>query len=142
MNTQFKNFETWNALPQSEKDFINTVNGSFFNEQSDLRDGERSREAAYFVHAYGTHPSAAVLKIKLTPRSLEIFKDACDDAGNWSGSPCLGHNFTFTKEDRGNLTQLKRAKLLTTDKAEGEEWIHFTQLGREFAAFHGIEISA
>jgi hypothetical protein len=141
MNKQ-SDFQAWDALSADEKKFRNTVNGTFYNEQSDLRQEERNHEAAYFVHAYATHPSAAILKIKLTPRSLEIFKDAAKDSGNWSGTPCLGHNFTFTKEDRGNLTQLKRAKLLTTYKGDGEEWIQFTQLGHEFAAFHGIEISA
>lgn len=141
MNTTIT-FEQWNALPQSEKDFINAINSTFFNETYEQHRVIRDHEVAYFVHAYATHPSAAVRKIKLTERSLAIFKDAAEDAGNWSGTPALGHNFTFNKEDRGNLTQLKRAKLLTTFKSDGEEWIQFTQLGHEFAAFHGIEISA
>ena len=112
----------------------------FYNESDAIRSMERDHETAYFVHTYATHPSAAVLKVKLTTRSFEIFKDAAEDAGNWSGSPCLGGNFRFTKEDRGNLTQLKRAKLLTTDKSDGEALDTLHALGHEFAAFHGIEI--
>jgi hypothetical protein len=135
-------FQEWQSLSDSERQFINAVRNANFAES----DGERCAiidyQGDYFLYAYGTYPSAAVLKIKLTPRSLEIFKQAAEDAGNWSGTPCLGGNFDFTKEDRGNLTQLKRAKLLTTFRDNGEEWIQFTQLGREFAAFNGILITA
>ncbi|MFZ0708713.1 MAG: hypothetical protein WAM53_01605, partial [Terrimicrobiaceae bacterium] len=134
--------QQWQTLSQSERDFINAVSNSFYNESDETYSAQRDYERGYFVFAYATHPSEAVLKIKLTARSLEIFKDAAEDAGNWSGTPCLGGNFNFTKEDRGNLTQLKRAKLLSTFRDNGEEWIQFTQLAHEFAALHGIRITA
>lgn len=71
--------------------------------------------------------------MKLTPKSLQLFLDYAADADNWSGTPLVGGNVGGSKEDRGNLTQLKRAKLLTT-------WISFTDAGRAFAKENGIEI--
>jgi hypothetical protein len=79
--------------------------------------------------------------MNLTPRSLEIFLAYAKDACNWSGTPCLGANVPFSKEDRGNLTQLKRAGLVTTEKSDGLEWMTFTLEGRKLAAKHGVEIS-
>jgi hypothetical protein len=72
----------------------------------------------------------------ITPRSLELFLAYANDAGNWSGQPL----FDGSKEDRGNLTQLKQAGLLTTFTDEGCLWIDFTEAGVALAAQHGIEI--
>jgi hypothetical protein len=76
----------------------------------------------------------------LTPRSIELFLAYARDAGNWSGNPCVGGNVGGSKEDRGNLTNLKRAGLIQTFKSDGQTWIEFTDEGRAFARERGIEI--
>lgn len=70
----------------------------------------------------------------LTPASVELFTTLVNDAGNWSGTPPLDGNIGgLTKEERGNLTQLKRAGLLVTQTDEGETWVYFTKLGAQYA---------
>jgi hypothetical protein len=77
----------------------------------------------------------------LTEKSIELFRFYADDAANWSGNPWLNGNRTFTKEDRGNLTQLKKAGLLRTARdSEFGEYIVFTKEGIEYAATLGIEM--
>jgi hypothetical protein len=78
--------------------------------------------------------------MKLTDKSLELFLGYARDAGNWSGTPLVGGNVGGTKEERGNLTQLKRAGLLTTFKFDGETWIRFTDEGEQLALLHGVEV--
>jgi hypothetical protein len=78
--------------------------------------------------------------VTLTARSLEIFLAYARDAGNWSGNPWLDGNVTLTKEDRGNLTQLKRASLLTTESDAGDEYIVFTAAAVTLAAEHGVTL--
>lgn len=78
----------------------------------------------------------------LTPKSLELFLWYAKDASNWSGLPYIGGNREFTKADRGNLTQMKRAGLLSTRKDEFGEYITFSESGRELAKQHGIEIES
>ena len=58
--------------------------------------------------------------ITLTPRSLELFFDYARDAGNWGGTPLVGGG----REDNGNLTQLKRAGLITTGTDNGAVFIY------------------
>lgn len=53
--------------------------------------------------------------------------------GNWSGMPLVGGNVGGTKEERGNLTQLKKAGLITTSESDGEKWISFTESGYKYA---------
>ncbi|KMV17597.1 hypothetical protein ACT17_15025 [Mycolicibacterium conceptionense] len=76
----------------------------------------------------------------ITDTSLELFLDYARDAGNWSGTPLIGGNVGGSKEDRGNLTQLKRAGLITTFEWEGDKWVDFTDAGRALAAEHGVEL--
>ena len=76
----------------------------------------------------------------ITETSKVLFLAYAKDAGNWSGQPLVGGNVGGTKEDRGNITQLKKAGLLTTFASDGCAWIEFTQAGREFAQEHGITI--
>ena len=78
--------------------------------------------------------------MNITDTSLNLFLDYAEDAGNWSGTPLVGGNVGGSKEDRGNLTQLKRAGLLTTFAEDGDTWISFTPEGKRLAAEHGIEI--
>jgi hypothetical protein len=78
--------------------------------------------------------------MNLTAKSLEIFLSYAKDADNWNGTPLVGGNVGGDKEGRGNLTQLKKAGLLTTFKDDGLMWVEFTEAGKAFALNHGIEI--
>lgn len=78
--------------------------------------------------------------MNITDRSLQLFLDYASDAGNWSGTPLIGGNVGGSREDRGNLTQLKRAKLIETFRDEGCDWIIFTPAGKALAAQHNIII--
>jgi hypothetical protein len=78
----------------------------------------------------------------LTDRSLALFLEYARDSGNWSGTPLVGGNVSGSKENRGNLTQLKRAGLVVTefDSYDKNTWLMFTQAGRDLAREHGITI--
>ena len=73
-------------------------------------------------------------EITLTPASRVLLRDLWEDAPNWSGTPPTDGNVGMSKEERGNLTQLKRAGLLSTFRWEGMTWVAFTDEGREYAA--------
>lgn len=80
---------------------------------------------------------------KVTTRSRQLFLDLAQDAGNWSGTPLLGGNVPATKETRGNLTQLKRASLVTTQVDEDDRsctWVIFTDAGKAYAKSLGVEV--
>jgi hypothetical protein len=76
--------------------------------------------------------------MNITEQSKALFLEYAGDAGNWNGTPLVGGNVGGTKEDRGNLTQLKRAGLLTTFESDGEMWVQFTPAGKEFAVANGV----
>lgn len=78
--------------------------------------------------------------MQITPQSLNVFLAYARDAGNWSGTPLVGGNVGGTKEERGNLTQLKQAGLITTFVDEGYTWITFTNAGVALAAQHNIKL--
>jgi len=75
----------------------------------------------------------------ITEASLDLFLDYAADAPNWGGTPCVGGNVGGTKEERGNLTQLKKAGLIVTFVSDGSTFVEFTEAGRKLAAQHGIE---
>ena len=80
---------------------------------------------------------------EISENSRAYFAAAAADAGNWSGTPLVGGNFRVLgdKEDRGLITDLKRAGLLTTFMSDGNAWISFTAHGMEQAkTILGIEI--
>ena len=77
--------------------------------------------------------------MNITERSKEVFVAYAEDAGNWSGSPLVGGNVGGSKEERGNLTQLKQAGLITTFVDEGDTWINFTDAGVAYAKELGID---
>ena len=68
--------------------------------------------------------------------SLSLFIELASDAENWNGQPLLN----ITKEQRGNLSDLKKKGLVITFRDEGCDWADFTDAGIAFAAEHGIEI--
>lgn len=61
--------------------------------------------------------------------------------GAWAITRNIGGNVGGGREDRGNLTQLKRAGLITTFADEGCTWITFTPAGVALAAAHGITVA-
>lgn len=76
---------------------------------------------------------------KITPFSLRLFLDLATDAPNWNGAPL----FNGSAADRGNLTQLKRAGLLYTERDDDDQcclWVYFTDAGKEFAKQHGVNL--
>lgn len=76
----------------------------------------------------------------ITATSEALFLAYAKDADNWNGCPLVGGNVGGSKEERGNLTQLKRAGLIKTQTEEGNTWIYFTRAGLEFAANRGVSI--
>lgn len=72
----------------------------------------------------------------LKPGSEELFKALANDANNWSGSPLVD----ISKDQRWNLTDLKKKGLLETWTDEGCTWCNFTAAGIELAKTFGIEI--
>jgi hypothetical protein len=79
-------------------------------------------------------------EMQITEKSLAVFLAYAKDAGNWSGTPLIGGNVGGTKEERGNLTQLKKAALIKTMRSDGCDWICFTDAGKALALEHGILI--
>jgi hypothetical protein len=78
--------------------------------------------------------------IKLTPTSRQLFADLAADAGNWSGAPLLDID-RFT---RGNVTQLKKAALITTQvDSENKRcvWVTFTDAGVAYAQTLGYDLT-
>jgi hypothetical protein len=76
----------------------------------------------------------------ITETSLNLFLEYAKDAANWNGMPLVGGNVGGTKEERGNLTQLKKAGLITTIKEDDFVFIKFTDEGKKLALQHDIEI--
>jgi len=82
-------------------------------------------------------------KSSLAENAKQLFVMYVNDAGNWSGEPLVGGNVSLlgSKEDRGLLTHLKRAGLVTTFVDEGNSWIQFTDAGKAFAAELGLSLT-
>ena len=85
----------------------------------------------------------AARTVEITDASKTVFIEYANDAGNWSGSPLVGGNVGGTKEERGNLTQLKKAGLIETafEKSDRTTWLYFTPAGIAYAATLGIDLS-
>ena len=80
-------------------------------------------------------PAPAVSKSGLTAASEALFRTLVDDAGNWSGTP----EIDVTPAQKGNLTDLKRAGLLTTQMDRGVSFAYFTAKGVELAKTLGLD---
>lgn len=72
----------------------------------------------------------------LTTESTNLFISFVEDAPNWSGQPMVD----ITKEQRGNLSDLKRKGLVETFRDEGCDWIIFTPSGTAFASELGYTL--
>lgn len=85
----------------------------------------------------------------ITAESKRVFVNYAEDAPNWSGGPMVGGNTGGYKEERGNLTQLKRAGLIVTeetrDRRNGricvDHWVYFTPAGIYYAGKLGIDLT-
>ena len=76
----------------------------------------------------------------MTEASAKLFEALARDAGNWSGTPPLGHNVATDAASRGNVTQLKVLGLITTYREDGDTWVDFTAAGMALATEMGIHI--
>lgn len=81
------------------------------------------------------------MPVQLTPASLALFTALANDAANWSGTPPLGCNVATDNAARGNVADLKKKGLLTTQKDEGQTWVYFTAAGKALAAELNIQLS-
>lgn len=63
----------------------------------------------------------------MTEDTAYLLVSFCLDAPNWNGSPMLD----ISKEDRGNLTDLKKRGLLNTWKDDGITYVFFTDAGKQ-----------
>jgi len=77
--------------------------------------------------------------INITEQSHKVFIAYAKDACNWGGTPLVGGNVGGSTQERGNLTQLKVAGLISTWVDDGI-WINFTDVGKEYAKSHGIDL--
>lgn len=79
--------------------------------------------------------------MEITKTSLEVFLAYAKDACNWGGEPLVGGNVGGTPEERGNLTQLKKAGLIKTfEEDRNTVFISFTDAGKALATKHNISI--
>jgi hypothetical protein len=80
--------------------------------------------------------------MNITAQSAALFTAYANDADNWNGTPLVGGNVLLVSAaaDRGNLTDLKKAGLISTFVEEGCSWVKFTPLGVEYAASLGIAL--
>ena len=72
----------------------------------------------------------------MTPETKALFTTFAQDACNWSGTPLLD----IAKEQRGNLSDLKKRGLIETFKDAGCDWVDFTDEGKRLAAKLGYTI--
>jgi len=78
--------------------------------------------------------------MNLTQQSHDLFMEYADDACNWCGMPMVGGNVAGSKARNGNLTDLKKAGLITTHTDDGCTFVVFTAAGKAYAAEHGVTI--
>jgi len=74
--------------------------------------------------------------MNMTAESFKLFIALANDADNWNGQPILD----ITKEQRGNLSQLKKLQLLTTFKDEGCDFVIFSDAGKKLALENNIKL--
>ena len=77
--------------------------------------------------------------MNLTTASQELFTLLAEDAPNWGSMVPTDGNVDMTGSQRGNLTQLKKAGLITTTQYDGSAWVLFTEAGVAYAEELGIQ---
>ena len=116
-----------------------TSQGWFWGSKGPFPTRAKAVEVAQAVYASGWKGRNP--RMDITDESKRVFEMYARDAGNWSGTPLVGGNVGGSKEERGNLTHLKRLGLIFTEVDEGNVWIYFTSKGVEYAKSLGINIS-
>ena len=84
----------------------------------------------------------------LTPETLARFLKYAKDAGNWNGTPLVGGNVGGDPADKGYLTAMKKAGIITTwedrDRINGRVtvsvWMEFTDAGKALAKANGVTL--
>ena len=74
--------------------------------------------------------------MEITTASKNLFIALASDAVNWNGQPLLD----VTKEERGNVTHLKKLGLIKTIREERCDFVDFTDAGKAYAAELGINL--
>lgn len=74
--------------------------------------------------------------MSLTSDSKALFRKLAEDANNWGGQPLVDIN----PSERGNLTQLKIAGLITTKNDGKDTFAVFTPAGVAMALESGVKI--
>jgi len=80
------------------------------------------------------------MQTTLSPAALALFLEYAKDAENWNGQPLVGGNVDTTPENKGHLTKLKTAGLISTFLEDGHLWLDFTPAGKALALQHNIAI--
>lgn len=79
------------------------------------------------------------LQEKITDQSLDTFLMYARDACNWNGMPLIGGNVGGSKQERGNLTDLKKKGFIKTFEEDRKcVFIEFTEKGKTLALKYGI----
>lgn len=68
------------------------------------------------------------------------FMQYARDAANWGGTPLVGGNVGGDPADKGYITAMKKAGLVTTWEDCGGVWMRFTDNGKSLAKSHGVTL--
>jgi hypothetical protein len=97
--------------------------------------------AVYADRQADARNSSGESTVKITDTSRELFAELAADAGNWGGTPLLDGNVGTDRHTRGNLTQLKKAGLISTFTDEDRNtFVEFTHAGAEYADILGFDL--
>jgi len=125
--------------------------GDYFREwELKLQGDEKEcKKCKHYNSCLKTYGAGKMFKCKhfrdkgsLTERSKQIFLAYAKDCGNWLGTPLVGGNVPNSKQDCGNLIQLKKEGLIETWEERDEEpqgrikilnWLRFTPKGVKLA---------
>ena len=86
-----------------------------------------------------THMETTATPTALTADSLALFLALARNAGNWSGTPILDE---LTADQKGNLSDLKKKKLIRVFLHEGCRFAEFLPAGDALALAHGVDIAS
>jgi hypothetical protein len=76
----------------------------------------------------------------LTTASLELFLDLAKDAINWDFMPLFNEK-PRSQAEKGNLLDLKKNNLLTTQAEGSDVFVFFTPAGVKLAQDHGVRVA-
>jgi hypothetical protein len=85
-------------------------------------------------------PPVTSAGVKLSAKSLELFKEIAEDMPNWSHCVPSDGNIQINASQRGNLTDLKKKGICTTEEHDGSAWISFTDAGYALSTELGYDL--